>query len=726
MKIFKYISLQRLLKALAAAADRMPLTILFSILGFCIATVHIALDDSLSDVMNNLLAKGFITLMVMFALSVAVYLYSESSLASKIHTWRNQLITGVFGVLFYIFFEENLFSNFYTESFVYIAMTMAGVVTAVFVAPFIKNLLVKDNREELSQQEFYRFTYSTILTIIMAFIVGTVSTLLGFLAWMAIDTLFDLPRSFGDFYAYWSAFTYVIVAPMFFIINLKSAGQTQKIDASTDAFYAFLIKYISLPAIAIYFVILYTYTIKVLINFTQWPHGEVAWMVIGFSLFGYFVYTATYVFESFAPARTFRKYFPYLVLPQVVMLFYAIGLRINQYDVTINRYFVVAFGTWLLLISLHFIFSRFKYLGAIPLSLVVFIATVSIGPWGVYSYPETRQLTKLTNSLEQAHMGDGGNIVPIATTQEYSKLSGEIYSSIHYLCNNHGCDSLKPVLAQEMVKAQNKGKTDFNKRKADEILRLEQEINDTNGVSSRRSKAKQEFTIDRLDAERVSEYTPMRGWVMAAALTEALNVHHYNKVSKGMSGELQYITFYVKGGYNDGVVHTTGYDYMLRLDADRSLVQHSKFVNGESRLPLYKAVLDIDDEQLKLSRRGADGEMHIAQSFNLHEEFNKIITKSYTQKLINDKSTTSLGSPKIYISPTARGKELSEGALTFTLIGQELDAKLILNTLSLPNPKWVSKDEDAMTDGEFSSTGMMVDIYGGNRYAGGNVLIKEH
>ncbi|MBT3727397.1 DUF4153 domain-containing protein [bacterium] len=67
-------------------------------------------------------------------------------------------------------------------------------------------------------------------------------------------------------------------------------------------------------------------------------------MVIGFSIFGYIIYIFSYAFDLKNKfIKTFRKVFPYVVIPQIFMLFYAIYLRINQYDLTINRYFVVVF-----------------------------------------------------------------------------------------------------------------------------------------------------------------------------------------------------------------------------------------------------------------------------------------------------------------------------------------------------------------------------------------------
>jgi hypothetical protein len=140
-----------------------------------------------------------------------------------------------------------------------------------------------------------------------------------------------------------------------------------------------LIKYIATPFIYVYFIILYAYTIKVLSNFGDWPKGEVSWMVIGFSIFGYIIYIFSYIFEEKNNfIKSFRTFFPFVVIPQIFMLFYAIYLRIAQYDITVNRYIVVIFGIWLFAISLYYVFSRKKYLAIIPFLLTTFTIIISI------------------------------------------------------------------------------------------------------------------------------------------------------------------------------------------------------------------------------------------------------------------------------------------------------------------------------------------------------------
>ena len=89
------------------------------------------------------------------------------------------------------------------------------------------------------------------------------------------------------------------------------------------------------------------------------------------------------------------------------MLFYAIYLRIAQYDLTMNRYFVVVFGVWLTGISLFLIFSRQKRLVSIPMSLAIITFVISFGPWSVYHLPFDRQYQKLVSNLTTARILSG-------------------------------------------------------------------------------------------------------------------------------------------------------------------------------------------------------------------------------------------------------------------------------------------------------------------------------
>lgn len=178
-------------------------------------------------------------------------------------------------------------------------------------------------------------------------------------------------------------------------------------------------------------------------------------MVIGFSSFGYLIYilSRAYADESRMIAF-FRQYFPYMVAPQILMLGYAIYLRIAQYDLTMNRYFVVIFGIWLIIVSLYYILSTKKSISMIPASLVAAILVISIGPWSVYSLPVTRQESRLMDNLETAKILQNGVIVPLRDQKDISReLSNDIYSGIEYICNFDDCKYISDLFVDAYEKA---------------------------------------------------------------------------------------------------------------------------------------------------------------------------------------------------------------------------------------------------------------------------------
>lgn len=667
LSFLKQLTTKKLQETLVATFERMPLSVIFAVITFGIFVTQIALDG-LPEYIENIIGKSILTLIAIFFFSIAVQLYNESSGMHKLRAWRNQLATVIFGVLFYTFFEEYLFSNFYTESFVYIAMTMVGTVAAVFIAPFIAHFL----SERTKQREFYIFGYQIVLSILMAIVVGIMVMLLGFAAWLAITTLFDIGS--GDMYAYWAAFSLVLFAPVFFLSQLPSVKVDTALRVEDDKFYGFLIKYIGLPAIIFYFVILYAYTLKVLINFSQWPHGEVAWMVIGFSFFGYGIYTASYIFaKEFKLASTFRRFFPYLVLPQVLMLFYAIGLRINQYDLTINRYLVVTFGIWLMLTSLYFVFSHKKYLGMIPLGMILFIIITSLGPWGVYQYPEARQYANLQSNLQEAGIVDiAGVVTPLAEYTDITpKLSGEIYGGISYLCDNHGCDALAPIFANELTKLMAEDIELFEQEKQESIERLQQMI------ASETHAGTIEIQRMRLENTKSREYRPMNSWSIVSQLTEDIKVRRYYQ----SDARDEYKRF-TTGNNNQSVVSVTGYDYYVQLDYGPILERQGKFGDGQEPR-VYSSVIDVDNEVLKVYKHN-----ELVQSFSLADEFANVLTGN------ND-------------------------ALTFELGNNTMRVRVVLSELSIKVTEGESADVPNSTDIE------IMRITSPSEYASGYILVKE-
>ena len=151
-----------------------------------------------------------------------------------------------------------------------------------------------------------------------------------------------------------------------------------------------LTKFILIPITAIYFLILYAFSTKILVTW-QLPEGWVGKLVLGFSVAGIFTYLLNFMlvkFDDSVVVKGFRRWFFYILLPMVLLLFVAIGRRIGDYGVTEARYVVAISGAWLLLISVYFILSKRDNIKFIPISLAVFSLLTVLGPLSAFKVSE--------------------------------------------------------------------------------------------------------------------------------------------------------------------------------------------------------------------------------------------------------------------------------------------------------------------------------------------------
>lgn len=639
-KFLKNISFKNFYQLICSIFKNFPLSALMSVAAFVTMVSLIRFGADMSQDLENTLAKVFITLIVSFFFSLAFYLYTDSKKIKTAVRHYYQIISIVFAFLFYYFFEENLFDSAMAETAVYVILTLLGVVAFLFIARYIQKFVLRIE----AQDDFYVETYHLIIKIIMSVIVGIATMLLGFIALSAIFTLFDINFLEDDhWYAYWASFSIIMLAPFFFLTQLKESLEIRNLKleishVASNKFYSFLINYIGLPAIIIYFLILYAYTVKVLMNFSEWPQGEVTWMVILFSFFGYLIYFASYAFtEKFKHAYIFRKVLPVAVLLQTPMLFYAIWLRIEQYDLTINRYLVLVFGAWLVFLSVYYIFSRKKNLGTLFYSLLVVVIFMSIGPWSVYIVPEWRQIKRLENNLIQANILQNGQIVPLNSYSDIgNELGREIYGGISYLCGFHNCETLENIFVEEIAEIKRKDKEIFEKQKEESIEeRINKGQDPTNLINNK--------------------YREMRSWEIVRKLIEYLKIKMYYQ--DGSEIEREYIEILNEDSRNfvGRTIDVSGYDYYIPL-----YISQMKEKDG------YQAIINTKDASLRIWR---DGEL--LENIDIEE----IIL----QKVMDN--------PNKRVEETAYKRTISlpDDDMTFYIEGEIFDLKVVLQSVFVSN-----------------------------------------
>lgn len=399
----------------------------------------------------------------------------------------------------------------------------------LFFAPYVTNIFYR--KEQTIEYANY---FSWIAwTLLMTGIVGGSLIALGFIAIGSVTALFNLTDLINEskLYANWAVTALSLIAPLYCLIHLPRLQEVEKRSYEINRFFSFLIRYIATPFIVLYFIILYAYSAKVLLNFQDWPKGMISWMVIGFSTFGYLTYIFSKSYEEESKIISlFRAYFPYVVPAQILMLAYAIYLRIAQYDLTMNRYFVVIFGVWLALISAYYIFSHRKSLTVVAASLTIITLLISVGPWSVYRLPAIRQYNHLVRNLQAANMMKDGTIVKKKGQLDVA-LENDIYSEIQYLCDFSRCEQIKTLFAAQLV-----GK-----------------------------EAKYEKIWRENDYNKDKKYPGMSRWDIINEVTTELEIsYRYSSDTVGR----KYVSFGMKDSYDDMTLFpldVRGYDSIMRI-----------------------------------------------------------------------------------------------------------------------------------------------------------------
>ena len=255
----------------------------------------------------------------------------------------------------------------------------------------------------------------------------------------------------------------------FFVVRIpKDLEKLEEITTYPKGLRIFT-QYVLLPLIILYLIILYGYGAKILIE-GDWPKGIVSYLISGVSVFGIFAMLLIYPYrveKDKGWIGKFSTWYYYLLLPLIVLLFIAVGMRIADYGITINRYVLVVLGIWLTLVSLYFSLGK-SNIKIIPVLLTIFLGLSSFGPWGMSSVSEKSQINRLENILSENGILKEGKIQNkvIWIKDSMPKLNSlneetnekllpdsvhnEVYSIINYLDKYHGLEGVRSWFSQDL------------------------------------------------------------------------------------------------------------------------------------------------------------------------------------------------------------------------------------------------------------------------------------
>jgi hypothetical protein len=431
--MLKLPSINFLSSAFLKALQRFPLSIIAAIVG-TIVLIGTVEDSFLEENEHELLIRIFAGAMLALPLCTGVTAWAESRKVSLPLQLFVQVIAVGISVFFYFYLDLHTINFEYVRLPRYIiALTIAHL--WVSFSPYIKNESVEDFWE-YNKQLFGNFITGAAYTLILFAGIAV--------AHLAVNELFNLELSSRNY-----ARLFLVLAGIFntsyFLFHFPKDYQFDRSESAYNASFFNLCKYILVPIVGLYFLILYAYSTKIGITWSL-PHGWVSSLVIGFAAAGIFTWLISFLLpdqiEEKSIINHYRKWFWLVLFPMIGLLFVAIGKRIMDYGVTEERFFVAHIGAWLLLCCIFFVIVKSNDLKFIPMSLAAFMLVGIVGPFSAFESSKRSQIKILEQILTKDGMLEGGKAKDGKCTEPKKAIS-----ALRFLESRNALESIQPWFA---------------------------------------------------------------------------------------------------------------------------------------------------------------------------------------------------------------------------------------------------------------------------------------
>ena len=424
-------SIDQILNTIYNVFKRFPLVVIVSLIGTFTAIWLIDISFASQEEYPRLLAVSFIS-----ALGISFFIAIATFLEQREWSWLYKISINAVGailLLIYYFSINDKLSDGPSEVFYRFFLLILGSHLLVAFTPF-----VRDGKLD----QFWEYNKTLFLCILVSVLYSGVLFVGLSIALLAIDNLLGLEIN-GETYAQLFFFLGGIFNTWFFLSGVPEKDSILDKDIVFPTGLRIFVQYVLIPLVSVYIFILYLYLGKIII---QWelPNGWVSNLVLSFSIAGILSLLLLYPIRNSNEYKwvSFYSKFYYLALvPLIGLLMLSIWIRISEYGVTINRYFVATLGVWLTGIVIYYIISKVKSIKVIPISLCFITFGVSFGPLGAFAVSERSQLGRFEEIIQRNGMlQDSGVIQETSEVVTYEDRK-ELSAIASYMFENHGSNS---------------------------------------------------------------------------------------------------------------------------------------------------------------------------------------------------------------------------------------------------------------------------------------------
>ncbi len=392
--------------------QRFPITIGFSVMMVILLIYFNETRSNMTNVLSDRLTRVNMVVGIGILLSSCISLLRERFFSNnRTKTFISYILGLGILILYYIF----LLNDFRDVSIIRYIGTVVFLVLAFFYIPRLKKY-----------GDIYEYYVIDILSNIFLTAIYSIVLLIGlFFIFFTIDRLFDIVVA-GKLYYYTFLLVIFVFAVSFFLSKIPE-NHREFGGYSFSKSLRILLSYIVIPLISIYTIILYIYFTKILISW-EWPKGLVSHLVLWYSSISVgIIFLTNRIVEEDRVSRWFRKVFPKVNLPILLMMFISIGQRIGQYGITENRYYILVLGIWVTGMMIYISIKKSIKTIIIPISLSLIVLNSVFGPLSSFTISKFSQNRRLEGILRENGMLENNLIIkktdlPLDTQIEISNI----------------------------------------------------------------------------------------------------------------------------------------------------------------------------------------------------------------------------------------------------------------------------------------------------------------
>ena len=257
------------------------------------------------------------------------------------------------------------------------------------------------NNQGFTYRNFINLFHLGLATAVWLLVFGLVAAIL-----FTITTLFNIEFS-DSFYSHVYMSLGIFTQPLFFLVFQQ---RQVKSEMALNRIFDILVNFVLAPALIIFTVLLYAYVVQIIFEGVL-PKGMLANITLPYLLGGLGVYALCSICAK-AHWETFFKFYPYLAIVSIVLLWLAIDRRISAYAWTEPRIYLVALATAITIAYTILIISKIRQYRLISVVVIVaiFAMTWVVKPKEIAYQSQTERfehlLTKLNLSDGQGKIRD--------------------------------------------------------------------------------------------------------------------------------------------------------------------------------------------------------------------------------------------------------------------------------------------------------------------------------